>query len=69
VPPHARDRVEEGEQPALAAAAARILDDADLAATLRTAGPERARAFDWSTTVGRIEDAYRDALAIGQGTG
>jgi phosphatidylinositol alpha-mannosyltransferase len=54
---------------ALAAAAARVLDDADLAATLRTAGPERARAFDWSTTVGRIEDAYRDALAIGQGTG
>ncbi len=54
---------------ALAAAVARVLDDAELAATLRAAGSERARAFDWSTTVGRIEDAYRDALAIGQGTG
>jgi phosphatidylinositol alpha-mannosyltransferase len=54
---------------ALAGAAARVLDDADLAERLRTAGPDRARAFGWSVTVGRIEDAYRDALAIGRGTG
>jgi len=53
---------------ALAAAAGRVLDDADLAAQLRAAGPERARAFDWSMTVERIEDAYRDALAIGRET-
>jgi len=54
---------------ALAAAASRVLDDVDLAKRLRTAGADRARGFDWSTTVGRIEEAYRDALAIGQGTG
>jgi phosphatidyl-myo-inositol alpha-mannosyltransferase len=54
---------------ALAAAAARVLDDAQLASNLRAAGPERAKAFDWSTTVGRIEDAYRDALAIARETG
>jgi phosphatidylinositol alpha-mannosyltransferase len=50
---------------ALAAAAARVLDDEDLAKRLRSAGPSRARDFDWATTLGRIEDAYRDALAIG----
>jgi phosphatidylinositol alpha-mannosyltransferase len=50
---------------ALAEAAARVLDDPALAARLRAAGPERARDFDWSVTVGRIEEAYRDALAIG----
>ena len=54
---------------ALAAAAGRVLDDADLAAQLRAAGRERAQAFDWSMTVGRIEDAYRDALATDQETG
>jgi phosphatidylinositol alpha-mannosyltransferase len=50
---------------ALAAAAARVLDDADLAGRLRAAGPARARDFDWSVTVGAIEDAYRDALEMG----
>ena len=50
---------------ALAAAAARVLDDAELAGRLRAAGPVRARDFDWSVTVGAIEDAYRDALEIG----
>jgi phosphatidylinositol alpha-mannosyltransferase len=54
---------------ALAAAAARVLDDAGLATQLRAAGSTRARVFDWSRTVGRIEDAYRDALAIGRETG
>jgi phosphatidylinositol alpha-mannosyltransferase len=53
---------------ALAAAASRVLDDGALAMRLRGAGTERARAFDWSATVGRIEDAYRDALAIAQET-
>ncbi len=50
---------------ALAAAAARVLDDADLAGRLRAAGPARARDFDWSVTVGAIEGAYRDALEMG----
>jgi phosphatidylinositol alpha-mannosyltransferase len=50
---------------ALAAATARVLDDEELAKRLEAAGPERAHAFDWSVTIGRIEDAYRDALAIG----
>jgi phosphatidyl-myo-inositol alpha-mannosyltransferase len=50
---------------ALASAAARLLDDADLADRLRTAGRERALDLDWSTTIGRIEASYRDALAIG----
>jgi phosphatidylinositol alpha-mannosyltransferase len=54
---------------ALAAALERVLADAELAANLRAAGPVRARAFDWSTTVGRIEDAYRDALAMARETG
>lgn len=54
---------------ALAAAAARVLDDADLAKRLRGGGPNRACDFDWSGTVERIEAAYRDAQAIGQGTG
>ena len=50
---------------ALAAAAARVLDDAELAGRLHAAGPVRARDFDWSVTVGAIEDAYRDALEMG----
>jgi phosphatidylinositol alpha-mannosyltransferase len=50
---------------AFAAAAARVLDDDGLAERLRAAGPVRARDFDWSVTVGAIEDAYRDALEMG----
>jgi phosphatidyl-myo-inositol alpha-mannosyltransferase len=46
---------------ALAAAAGRVLGDADLAARLTAAARARAADFAWATVVGRIEDAYRDA--------
>jgi phosphatidylinositol alpha-mannosyltransferase len=48
---------------ALAAAAARVLDDPALAARLAGAGRVRAASFDWSEVIGRIEDAYDRALA------
>jgi phosphatidylinositol alpha-mannosyltransferase len=48
---------------ALADAAARVLDDPALAARLAGAGRARAASFDWSTVIGRIENAYERALA------
>jgi phosphatidylinositol alpha-mannosyltransferase len=50
---------------ALAAAAARVLDDPTLAGRLTAAGRERARTFDWSVVVERLEDVYRRAIATG----
>ena len=48
---------------ALADAVARVLDDPDLAASLSTAGRERALAFSWDTVVPRIEAVYARVLA------
>lgn len=46
---------------ALAAAAARVLDDAELSASLAAAGRDRATAFDWGVVTGRIEALYARA--------
>ena len=54
-----------GDPAPLAAAAARVLDDPALAARLRAAGLERARTYDWSTVVTRLEDLYRGAVQSG----
>ncbi len=50
------------EPAALADAIVRVLRDADLARTLAAAGRERARTFDWSVVVRRIEAAYATAI-------
>jgi phosphatidylinositol alpha-mannosyltransferase len=50
---------------ALAVAAGRVLDDPDLAERLIAAGRDRARGFDWSIVVERLEDVYRRALQVG----
>jgi len=50
---------------ALAVAAGRVLDDPALAARLAAAGRDRAKAFDWSVVVGRIEGLYERALRAG----
>jgi glycosyltransferase involved in cell wall biosynthesis len=42
-----------------------VLDDPTLAGRLTAAGRERARTFDWSVVVGRLEDVYRRAIATG----
>src|SRR5262249_39121293 len=47
---------------ALAVAAGRILDDPALAARLAAAGRDRAKTFDWSVVVERIEALYGRAL-------
>jgi phosphatidyl-myo-inositol alpha-mannosyltransferase len=57
--------VRPGDPAALAAAAAGIVDDPDLAARLTAAGLERVRIYDWSTVVTRLEDLYRDAVHTG----
>ena len=49
----------------LAAALARVLDEPRLAERLRTAGRERARAFDWSTVVSELEAMYVRAAIAG----
>jgi phosphatidylinositol alpha-mannosyltransferase len=46
---------------ALAAAAARVLDDPTLAARLGEAGHTRAGSFDWGIVVGRLEELYARA--------
>ena len=51
-----------GDAVALAAAIARVLDDADLARHLRAAGRDTAASFDWSLVADRIEERYRWAL-------
>ena len=48
---------------ALASAVARLLDDAPLAARLRSAGSARALEHDWSSIAGRMRGVYVDALA------
>jgi phosphatidylinositol alpha-mannosyltransferase len=54
-----------GRPDALADALSRVLEDPGLAARLGSAGRARAAAFDWSTVIERIEEAYRDAMATG----
>jgi phosphatidylinositol alpha-mannosyltransferase len=54
-----------GDVDALTAAAGHVLVDRDLAGRLAAAGRERASAFDWSVVLGRIEDAYREAVESG----
>ncbi len=54
-----------GDPDALASAAGRILEDAELAERLATAGRERAAAFDWSVILPAIEDVYARALQSG----
>ncbi|MGZ4131465.1 MAG: glycosyltransferase family 4 protein [Actinomycetota bacterium] len=49
---------------ALAAAAARVLDDPALAARLGQAGRERAASFDWDVVVERLEALYRRAAGL-----
>jgi glycosyltransferase involved in cell wall biosynthesis len=49
-------------EPAFAAAAARVLSDGQLAATLRERGRARAASFTWRSTARRTLDAYRAAL-------
>jgi phosphatidyl-myo-inositol alpha-mannosyltransferase len=47
---------------ALAAGLVRALTDPDLAVRLGQAGRERARSFDWSIVVERLEELYRRAI-------
>jgi glycosyltransferase involved in cell wall biosynthesis len=51
------------DQDAVTQAVQRLLTDDDLAARLRTAGPERARQFTWARTARATLDSYRRALA------
>ncbi|MGZ8620625.1 MAG: glycosyltransferase, partial [Actinomycetota bacterium] len=46
---------------ALSAAAARVLDDPALSASLAAAGRDRAASFDWEVVTGRIEALYARA--------
>ena len=48
----------------LADAVRRVLDDGELAAKLRSAGPVRAENFGWQAAGEALVAAYRDALAI-----
>ena len=54
-----------GDPVALVSATARVLGDPALAARLRAAGIERARTYDWSTVVIRLEDVYAAAVQVG----
>jgi glycosyltransferase involved in cell wall biosynthesis len=45
---------------ALAEAAGRLLDDADLAREMGAAGREHARRFAWSTVAGELEAIYEE---------
>ncbi|HYY07812.1 MAG TPA: glycosyltransferase family 4 protein, partial [Actinomycetota bacterium] len=47
---------------ALAAGLVRVLTDPELAVRLGRAGRERARSFDWSIVVERLEELYRRAI-------
>jgi D-inositol-3-phosphate glycosyltransferase len=46
-----------------AEAAARVLDDTDLARTMGAAGAARARTYTWSTTAGRLRRIYGDVTS------
>jgi phosphatidyl-myo-inositol alpha-mannosyltransferase len=54
-----------GDPDVLARAAARVLDDEELAGRLASAGRERAAAFDWSVVLPATEDVYARALQSG----
>lgn len=49
----------------LAEAIGRVLDEPELAGRLGAAARTRARRFDWSVVTEELEEAYRDAIAIG----
>ena len=49
----------------LAAALARVLDDASLREHLRSAGPARAAQFTWDACVDRHVDAYESTVPAG----
>ncbi len=49
---------------AVAAAAARVLDDPALAERLRGGGRDRVRGFDWSVVVERLEELYERAARL-----
>lgn len=51
-----------GDDAALAAAAARLLADPDLARALGTRGAARAREFDWEVVTDQVEGVYRAVL-------
>lgn len=55
-----------GDPVALAAGLAAVLDDPGRASELRAAGRERARTYDWTSVVTRIEDRYREAVEGGR---
>jgi len=50
----------------LAEAIGRVLKDPGLGARLGEAARARARRFDWSVVTEELEEAYRDAIAIGR---
>jgi phosphatidylinositol alpha-mannosyltransferase len=53
---------------ALAAGAARVLDDPELAARLGRAGRQRAKLYDWPVVVDRLEEIYEEVVsAAGRG--
>jgi phosphatidylinositol alpha-mannosyltransferase len=47
----------------LAAALKRVLGDGEKAESMRVAGRDVVRRFDWSTLVPRVEEVYESALA------
>jgi alpha-1,3-rhamnosyl/mannosyltransferase len=52
--------VDANDEEALAAAMTRVVDDAGLAETLRTAGMTRAATFSWERTARATRDVYRE---------
>ncbi len=52
-----------GRSDRLADALRSVLDDADLAASLRAAGPARAAELTWDATASRVRDVYSRVLA------
>jgi glycosyltransferase involved in cell wall biosynthesis len=53
---------EDGSAPSLAGAVQRLLDDSDLAARLRSAGPEQVKRFSWSKHAKQVLDLYEQVL-------
>jgi glycosyltransferase involved in cell wall biosynthesis len=56
------------EEPAIAEALSRLLDDAELRERLSTLGPERARQFTWEHTARLTLESYARALGTGPPT-
>jgi glycosyltransferase involved in cell wall biosynthesis len=54
--------VEPTDATAIAKALARVLDDADLAATMAAGGRRRAATYTWARTAELLVDAYRSAI-------